>query len=240
MKFSGDMPAAHRQPIQMIHCRRPCRVTNSITTSEIESSFAHIIDDVCRYFVYDEQTPLFKLERRLMPKKITKTPTTRKKSKTASGKKKVLVKSRKPVAVAKTQARLGAAPVSVGLQLSLGPRAGDPRELDELTRLLQAELQSLDVASVDLSTGDRAPRSSKGLALVAVGGLVVKMMSGEAFKNVIEAVKGWTSRNKGRSVKIVLGGDSFEGSDISSDQVERLIQLFERQSKPTSAARANG
>ena len=116
----------------------------------------------------------------------------------------------------------------VGLQLGLNGQ-GDDRELDELTRLLQAELRTLDVAAVEMVGYGSMPPGAKGIGLAAVGGLMIKVLSGAAFKNVIEAAKAWAGRNAGRSVKVVIGGNSIEVANITPEQQQKLIETFERQ-----------
>jgi hypothetical protein len=146
-----------------------------------------------------------------------------------SKKKKSAVAERKSAAAPKKLAarKKVVESLAVGLQLGLGGK-GDNRELDELTRLLQVELRTLDVEAVEMVGDGTIPEGAKGFGLAAVGGLVIKLLSGEAFKNVIEAAKTWAGRNAGRSVKIVIGKDSIEAANITLEQQQRLIETFER------------
>jgi hypothetical protein len=116
---------------------------------------------------------------------------------------------------------------SVGLQLSLGAGT-DQAELDELTRLLRDELLELDVEEVDLVGDGAQPKAAKGFGLLAVGGLIVKFVGSTAFANVVAAVTGWLGRNKGRTAKIVIDGQSIELSGLSAAQQQELIDTFAR------------
>ena len=170
------------------------------------------------------QNPKKKTKRSAVTKLAAKKPHRRRQSPAAAMRSATAARTLRTL----TQAPGARTPVSIGLQLSLGGD-GDDRELDELTRLLQEELRGLDVSSVETVGEVAAPAEAKGFGLAAAGGLVVKLISGEAFKNIIEAAKAWTSRNAGRSVKVVLGDNSIEVSNISATQLQRLIETFERQ-----------
>jgi hypothetical protein len=167
---------------------------------------------------------------------MAKSPTrSRKAVKRAAVKSPGSPRAAKAPAVARAARPTGAAaPVAIGLQLSLGEGSG-AGELDEATRLLLDELRGLDVASVVAVGKGKSPAASKGFGLAEVGGLVVELVGGKAFGNVITALKAWMGRDAGRNVKLVIGGNSIEVSNISKEQQARLIEMYVQQVGATSA-----
>jgi hypothetical protein len=121
--------------------------------------------------------------------------------------------------VAGAQAQLAAV-------VDAGPDS-DAEELAELTRRLRGQLLELDVDTVEPATGGEAPAGSKGVELLAIGGLVIQFaMKSEVLRSVVDATTGWLGRQQGRSVKLTLGGDTLEVTGVSSDEQRRLVDLW--------------
>jgi hypothetical protein len=103
----------------------------------------------------------------------------------------------------------------------------DAEELAELTRRLRGQLLELDVDAVQPATGGEAPAGSKGVELLAIGGLVIQFaMKSEVLKSVVDATTAWLGRQQGRSVKLTLDGDTLEVTGVSSDEQRRLVDLW--------------
>jgi hypothetical protein len=103
----------------------------------------------------------------------------------------------------------------------------DAEELAELTRRLRGQLLELDVDAVEPATGGEAPAGSKGVELLAIGGLVIQFaMRSEVLKSVVDATTAWLGRQQGRSVKLTLDGDTLEVTGVSSDEQRRLVDLW--------------
>ena len=103
----------------------------------------------------------------------------------------------------------------------------DAEELAELTRRLRGQLLELDVDAVEPATGGEAPAGSKGVELLAIGGLVIQFaMKSEVLKSVVDATTAWLGRQQGRSVKLTLDGDTLEVTGVSSDEQRRLVDLW--------------
>ena len=103
----------------------------------------------------------------------------------------------------------------------------DAEELAELTRRLRGQLLELDVDKVEPATGGEAPAGSKGIELLAIGGLVIQFaMKSEVLKSVVDATTAWLGRQQGRSVKLTLDGDTLEVTGVSSDEQRRLVDLW--------------
>jgi hypothetical protein len=103
----------------------------------------------------------------------------------------------------------------------------DAEELAELTRRLRGQLLELDVDAVEPATAGEAPAGSKGVELLAIGGLVIQFaMKSEVLKSVVDATTAWLGRQQGRSVKLTLDGDTLEVTGVSSDEQRRLVDLW--------------
>ena len=121
--------------------------------------------------------------------------------------------------MAGTQAQLAAV-------VDAGPDS-DAEELAELTRRLRGQLLELDVDTVEPATGGEAPAGSKGIELLAIGGLVIQFaMKSEVLKSVVDATTAWLGRQQGRSVKLTLDGDTLEVTGVSSHEQRRLVDLW--------------
>jgi hypothetical protein len=113
----------------------------------------------------------------------------------------------------------------MALKVDLGPEALED-ETDAATRSLLDELSQLDVASVDLVNAGDAPEATKGFGLIEVGSLVVKFVSSGALGKVVDAVKGWLSRDANRTVKLVVEDETIEMTGVSSEQQQQLIDQW--------------
>lgn len=103
----------------------------------------------------------------------------------------------------------------------------DVEELAKLTDRLRAELLDLDVYAVQQPVRGEAPEDSKGPGLLAVGELMVRLVvSPEVLARIIGGVRSWLGRNRVRSVKLTLDGDTLEVSGVSSAEQDRLINLW--------------
>jgi hypothetical protein len=103
----------------------------------------------------------------------------------------------------------------------------DAEELAQLAIRLRNELLGLDVDAVQVASGGDAPDYSKGFALVAVGGLVVRfVLRRDLLESIIEGVRSWLVRQHARSVKLTLDGDSLEVTGVNSVEQDRLIELW--------------
>jgi hypothetical protein len=115
-------------------------------------------------------------------------------------------------------------------ELSVELRAGpdtDAEELAQITGRLRGELLDLDVDTVRQPVLGQAPEDAKGAGLLAAGQLVVGLVATpEVLASVIAAVRSWLGRNRARSVKLTLGGDTLEVSGVSSADQQRLIDLW--------------
>jgi hypothetical protein len=115
------------------------------------------------------------------------------------------------------------------LQLRMSEWDADSDRLDELSRHLRRELNQVDGAEVASMAGGVAPEGSRALDVVAVGGLVVTLLSSDALRAVVSTVRHWLSRGHdttSRTVHLEIDGDVLELSDASDADQQRLVDAF--------------
>ena len=97
----------------------------------------------------------------------------------------------------------------------------DDRERTELSRDLRRSLER-EAVSVRGADGD-IPPGAKGPVL-DVAQLV--LASGTSLSAVVGAVIAWSHRHRGASVKVSIGDDSIELSQVTKAQQDDLIRAF--------------
>ncbi len=113
------------------------------------------------------------------------------------------------------------------LQVEIGAGSGDDAEhLAQLTYRLRAELLDLDVDAVQVAAAGEAPGDSKGVSLLAAGGLLVRFVGRDALQSIVGSVRSWLGRQHCRSIKLTLDGDSLELTEVTSAEQDRLIDLW--------------
>jgi hypothetical protein len=110
--------------------------------------------------------------------------------------------------------------------LDLGPEADD-EEVAELTQRLRGELLATDVETVERARGGELPEGAKGMELLSIGGLIIQFVTQtHVLKAVVDTTVAWLGRQQARSVTLVLDGDTLEVTGVSSDEQNRLIELW--------------
>ncbi len=116
--------------------------------------------------------------------------------------------------------------VEVKLELGAGLDASD-EELEELAQQLRGELLELDVDDVEFVEEGAAPKGTKGASSIDASGLLVTLAtSGGVLTPLINALQSWLSRDERRSVVIEMDGDRLEVSNISSEEQQRLVEIY--------------
>lgn len=111
------------------------------------------------------------------------------------------------------------------LRVEVGLAAdADTTELDEAARGLRSELLELDVQGVERMTDGTPPDGARGLD-IAIGGLILTAAK-EMITAVVRTAEHWASRGSNRSVKLTIGEDSLELSDVSDEDQRRLVEMF--------------
>jgi len=115
------------------------------------------------------------------------------------------------------------------LRLQISEEDADAERLATLTGYLRAELLQLDVEDVVAPRAGDVPLGARAVDVAAVGALLVALgQSAEGLRSVVSVIKGWLGRGEGtrRTVRLELGGDVLELSQVSTADQERLIGLF--------------
>jgi hypothetical protein len=98
-------------------------------------------------------------------------------------------------------------------------------ESDELTGNLRRELLELDVEAVDRRRAEEPPPGARGAEAAELGSLLVTL-GPTVLGSVVETIRAWLSRDRGRSARLQLGDDVLELSDASPEQQKQLIAAF--------------
>jgi hypothetical protein len=103
----------------------------------------------------------------------------------------------------------------------------DAEAVDVLTSQLRDQLLELDVDSVVPITAGEAPPGTRAGEEVVLGSLMVTLaQSPELFKALAGVLQSWLGSRPARSIELQIGGDTLKVSGVSSDEQQRLIQLF--------------
>lgn len=96
-------------------------------------------------------------------------------------------------------------------------------DLDRITRNLLSELRDTNVESANLVSVGTAPEGSKGDP-IAIGTLAMSALP-IVLPGVIDMIKDWANRGKGRTVKFKGKGIEFEGSP---EELEKVLATLEK------------
>ena len=92
-----------------------------------------------------------------------------------------------------------------------------------MTRNLLSDLQETDIESANLVSIGTAPEGSKGDPLT-IGTLAMSALP-IVLPGVIDMIKDWANRGKGRTVKFKGKGIEFEGSP---EELEKLLATLDK------------
>lgn len=103
----------------------------------------------------------------------------------------------------------------------------DKQEMDRLSRNLRDDLSNLDqVEDVQLSY-ETPPPDSKAFDGIALGSMVVDIVSGGAIKEVTQTVQRWIERNENRSITLETSdGDKIDVKGISAKDQQKMIDAW--------------
>src|SRR5262245_54119886 len=118
--------------------------------------------------------------------------------------------------------------------VAAGDAPDDDEAIAESALALGHELAELDVDEVQPVAAGEAPEGAKGIELLALGGLLIKLgQSSRVLREVVDAVRDWVGRTGSRSVKLTVDGDVLEVTGASSADVKQLIDAWvQRHSEP--------
>lgn len=112
--------------------------------------------------------------------------------------------------------------------IELQEDSADQELLERLTQELRSELLDAPVDDVQVPSSAGVPDGTRGVTLAAAGALLVVLKgSAELIGQVVEIVMAWWKRKPhGRTIKITVGANALELSNLTEEQQERLIDQF--------------
>jgi hypothetical protein len=122
------------------------------------------------------------------------------------------------------------------LIVELSVEGGDPTELDELTRQLRAEVNELEVESVEQVSLGQAPNGTKAADMAALGQLAVTLAP-TLVPPLFELLKSWVERKPSTPVKIrVKSGRKtaqieYDPAHTSAKDLEELVKALNKSLK---------
>ena len=122
------------------------------------------------------------------------------------------------------------------LIIDVSVEGGDPVELDELTRQLRAEVNELDVDSVEQVSAGSAPGGTKAVDMAALGQLAVTLAP-TLVPPLFELLKSWVERKPSTPVKITVKSGrkstqiEYDPSRTSPKEVEALVNALTQSMK---------
>jgi hypothetical protein len=120
---------------------------------------------------------------------------------------------------------MAAEPLQVQVVLTGGE--SDSEALADSVLMLATELAELDVDTVEPAIAGDAPAGAKGVELLALGALVVKLArSAPVLRGVVRAIRDWAGRTETRTVSLTVDGDVLELTGASSSEVKALIDAW--------------
>jgi hypothetical protein len=120
-------------------------------------------------------------------------------------------------------------PLYLSLYIEPGDEVDDD-ELNRITRRLMAEIQTLDVESVELLRDELTPEGAKSAEAITLGALLMAVLPG-AIPPLLGLVQTWLLRDQNRKVKIKtqVKGQPLEleySGAISQEELETLRGLL--------------
>lgn len=109
--------------------------------------------------------------------------------------------------------------------LVIGTDEQDEERLAELTRLLQAELQELDVAQVTQVESKDIPEGARAGAATDLGVLALQA-SPAVIGYVLATVQSWIRRGRDRSAELDWKGNKIKVTGVASEEQKRLIDAW--------------
>jgi hypothetical protein len=125
-------------------------------------------------------------------------------------------------------------PAELSIELSL--EGGDSAELDELTRQLRAEVEELNVDSVESVSAGPAPDGTKAVDFTAIGQMAVTLAP-TLVPPLFDLLKSWVERKPSTPVKVRVkvgrktAQIEYDPTHTSAKDLEALIKVLNKSVK---------
>ena len=122
------------------------------------------------------------------------------------------------------------------LLVELSLEGGDAAELDELTRQLRAEVEDLNVDSVEQVAAGEAPQGTKAVDLAVIGQMAITLAPA-IVPPLFDLLKSWVERKPSTPVKVrVRAGKrtaqiEYDPTKTSAKDLEALIKALNKSIK---------
>jgi len=125
---------------------------------------------------------------------------------------------------------------SADLLIELSLEEGEPAELDELARQLRAEVEELNVDSVEQVSAGVAPEGTKAVDFAAIGQMAVTLAPA-VVPPLFELLKSWVERKPSTPVKVKVrvgkrtAQIEYDPTKTSAKDLEALIRALNKSVK---------
>jgi hypothetical protein len=122
------------------------------------------------------------------------------------------------------------------LLIELSLEGGDDAELDELTRQLKAEVQELNVDSIEQVSAGAAPGGTKAVDMAAIGQMAVTLAPA-IVPPLFDLLKSWVERKPSTPVKVRvrvgkrIAQIEYDPTKTSAKDLEALIKALHKSVK---------
>jgi len=122
---------------------------------------------------------------------------------------------------------------SADLLIELSLEEGEPAELDELARQLRAEVEELNVDSVEQVSAGVAPEGTKAVDFAAIGQMAVTLAPA-VVPPLFELLKSWVERKPSTPVKVKVrvgkrtAQIEYDPTKTSAKDLEALIKALNK------------
>ena len=122
---------------------------------------------------------------------------------------------------------MSAEPLQVRLVLDLDD--GDLEQAEEDLQYLMGELTQLDGASMVRESAGPAPAGTRGGGVEAAAALLIALgSSGATLPVLIGLARDWLGRRGGGTIRLKIGADEVEVTNVPTDMQRRALEEFQR------------
>ncbi len=119
---------------------------------------------------------------------------------------------------------------TVSVRLVIQELGADQEYIDKLAHNLRNRLRDIEnVADVYRARETELPEGTMAGNAFQPGALIIDLIKTGSISPFLSALSAWLFKDKNRSVKIKIGDNEIEVSNLSAEEQSRLIQWFKEQ-----------